>query len=146
MGFQIALVVRTPLVTGGGTPGPIRPYYGVADAGVAKTAAFITSLTGRGPTAGSRLATSISINANGNNSGFYCYPVAYGEAQFMELDANGNIIGLGYGGWDGAGGDPISIYGPIIIPNVVAEGQPAQDYYVYQTDWPGIGQTYWQVS
>jgi hypothetical protein len=144
MSFQAAITIRWSPVSQ--VSEPIRPFYGVALVDAPRNSSLILSLTGRGPTPGSRNASIISLTANGNYSYYYAYPVSYGEAQFMEVDSNGNIIGLGYGGWDGAGGDPISIYGPIIIPGVVADGQPAQDFYVYQSDWPGLGLSYWQVS
>jgi hypothetical protein len=64
----------------------------------------------------------------------------------MEVNSSGAIIGLGYGGWDGAQGDPINLYGPVIVSNVVADGQPAQDFYLYESDWPTLGLSYWQVS
>lgn len=145
MGFQISMVLpyreqmATPAVL-------VRPFYGVALSTAAQTPSFITSLSGRGPTAGSRNISIMALSSTGDNSYYYAYPVAYGQAQFMEVDSAGNTIGLGYGGWDGARGDPISLYGPTVITGVIADGQPAQDFYLYESDWPGLGTTYWQVS
>jgi hypothetical protein len=146
MGFQLAMPIRyaAALVLSGVVP--IKPFYGVALSTAAKTPSLITGLANRGPTGDSRLANIIGLNSTGNDSYYYAYPVSFGQANFMEVNSSGAIIGLGYGGWDGAQGDPINLYGPVIVSNVVADGQPAQDFYLYESDWPTLGLSYWQVS
>lgn len=132
---------------GGGVPPPppsnILPYYGVAPQYMTqeeKNSDFIKGLTYRGPTA-DRLNPGFSLNApSGSGLGmFYAYPVEYGEAVFT------NITDGGFqGGWDGAQGDPFTLYGPLIVP-VNFDGAIV-NFYLYQTDWEDLGEIEWSVT
>lgn len=130
-------------------PEPIRPYYGKAAWNATINQTLILSLANRGPTAGSRAATGINFPSGTDLGNYYAYPVAYGEATFIDV-SNGLP-----GGWDGANRDPLTTWGPVIVHGVVAEGQPPQDFYVYQSDFPNldfdpsthdIGNTNWNVT
>lgn len=141
MGFQIVQSqYRQTLVVVSG----IFPFYGTADSEAPITEQLVLNLQNRGPTA-SRLNSLFAVNSSGNDSYFYAYPVSYGEATFQECDANGNVIGIGTGSWDGANGDPIGgPFGPVVI-NVTIGGSSIP-FYVYESDWPNLGLTYWKVT
>lgn len=131
----------------GGSSGPlppsnIFPYYGVASADLTqeqKNGEFIKGLTYRGPTA-SRANPSFTLNtpSGSNLTMFYAYPVEYGEATFLDVQSNFQ------GGWDGAHGDYGSTMGPIIVP--VDFNGAVVNFYLYQTDWPELGQVEWSVT
>lgn len=133
---------------GGGTPGDgagITPYAGVADWDAPKNSATILGLQQlqRGPAA-DRTFPLFRTSAEGNDAGYYAYPKIYGLATFNETDENGNIIGIGDGGWDGANGDPITTFGPKEVI-VVIDGISIP-FYVYVMDWPGNGEQWWKVT
>src|SRR5690606_16593761 len=124
-------VVDVPLI--------IYPYYGVADMNAVKDEAFILALTGRGPN-GDRTAT-FTLDSGAAGSGlkmYYAYPVSYGLATFTDT-SNGFE-----GGWDGVRNDPFTLPGPIIVP--VTVGGNVVDFYLYGTDFDGLGQVTWQVT
>lgn len=124
-------IVDVPLI--------IYPYYGVANMNAVKDEAFILALTGRGPN-GNRTAT-FTLDSGAPGSGlkmYYAYPVSYGQATFIDT-SNGFE-----GGWDGVRNDPFNLPGPIIVP--VTVGGNVVDFYLYGTDFDGIGQVTWQVT
>jgi hypothetical protein len=121
-------------------PTNILPYYGVSAVvdQSAKTGDFILALPHRGPTP-DRLNPSFILNApTPDLTMYYAYPVAYGEATFLDVQANFQ------GGWDGAHGDYGSTLGPLIVP-VTIDGHVV-NFYLYQTDWEGLGEIEWSVS
>ena len=114
------------------------PYYGVAPVSSTKNAALILSLPGRGTVAD--LTAAFTLTSTGSNTMFYAYPASYGLAKFEDQGA----IGF-FGGWDAATGDPFSgAAGPLTI-QVPVDGVPT-DYYLYQTDFPGLGTITWHVT
>lgn len=121
----------------------ILPFFGVASYTAPRTEATILGLQSRGPTP-DRLNPVFSVTSGPGTAYFYAYPVSYGEATFNEVNASGVIIGLGPGAWDGAHGDPLSEWGPVIVP--VNIGGNSVDFYLYVSDWPDLGQTYWRVD
>lgn len=120
----------------------ILPYYGLGPWDIpqsSKNEALIKSLSNRGPTA-SRENPSFTLDAK-TGSGmtmYYAYPVAYGEATFLDVESNFE------GAWDGALGDWGQTYGPIIVP-VMVDGKSV-DFYLYQTDYEELGSVEWRVS
>lgn len=120
----------------------IRPYYGVAPVTSTKDGIFIQSLANRGASAS--LVGIITLNSGAPNSGitmFYAYPVSYGLARFEDAGTPGF-----YGGWDGAQGDPTdpTKWGPITVN--VNEGGTMVPFYLYQTDWDGLGSVTWNIT
>lgn len=120
----------------------IRPYYGVAPVTSTKDGNFILSLPGRGPSA-SQVAT-FTLDSGAPGSGltmFFAYPVAYGLTKFEDAATPGF-----YGGWDGAKGDPTdpSKWGPITVPVDIGGGNMI-DFYLYQTDYDGLGSVTWNT-
>ncbi len=121
----------------------IYPYYGVADLSTAKNAALILGLSGRGPIAD--LVATVTMDSGAPTSTltmFYAYPSAYGYAQFEDAASPGF-----YGGWDGALGDPTdpTKWGPMTI-QVDMGGGNIVPFYLYQTDYPGLGSVTWNVT
>lgn len=88
--------------------------------------------------------TGDTITLSAPGAGDYMYmlsPVYNGAITFT--DTATNIIG----GWDGASWPDNDIgesYGPVVI-SVVVNGTP-EDWYVYRTDFPGIGNKTWRLS
>jgi len=120
----------------------IRPYYGVAPVTSTKDGIFIAGLPSRGASAS--LVGTVTMDSGAPGSGqtmFYAYPVAYGLAKFEDAGTPGF-----YGGWDGAQGDPTdpTKWGPITVN--VDEGGTIVPFYLYQTDWDGLGSVTWLVS
>jgi hypothetical protein len=155
MPFAGVMIARRVAGTGGGgTPGDgdgIAPYAGVADWNAPKNTNTILNLRQlqRGPmTEGQpkRNFPVFSTDANDNDAGYYAYPKIYGLATFNEVDQNGNVIGIGSGGWDGAQEDPLdpAKFGPKEV-TITIDGIDIP-FYVYVQDWPGNGLQYWQVT
>lgn len=149
MGFLGVMLANVAASTGGGgEPGTgegMQPYIGIADRNAPRNTATILSLrqAQRGPNP-SRVVDVFSITAEGNDGYWFAYPKIYGEATFYEADANGNVIGVGTGGWDGAKGDPFTQFGPLEV-DLVIDGKTIP-FYIYVSDWPGLGQMYWKVG
>jgi hypothetical protein len=124
----------------------IAPYIGIADYDAPKTTATILNLRDakRGPNNDNRLNPLFTLTAEGNDAYYYAYPKEYGLASFMEMDSKGNVIGLGYGGWDGAHGDNSATLGPVEAL-ITVNGQQVP-FYIYVSDWQGLGQTWWRVT
>lgn len=82
------------------------------------------------------------VDASGENYGYFAYPVELGLATFTDVST-----GLD-GGWDGASwpddGSIGSVYGPIIVSRAI--GDETKDWYLYRTDFPGIGQKTFAVA
>lgn len=121
----------------------IRPYYGVAPLSSTKNSALILSLAGRGPNT-TQVAT-FTLNSGAPGSGitmFYAYPVSYGFAKFEDTGTPGF-----YGGWDGALGDPTdpAKWGPMTV-QVDTGGGVIVPFYLYQTDYDGLGSVTWNAS
>lgn len=130
-GSKAVTVVNVPTV--------VYPYYGVANMNLTKNEAFILALSNRGPTA-NRIAL-FTLDAGDAGSGlkmYFAYPVSYGEATFTDT-SNGF-----QGGWDGVTNDPFNWTGPTTI-NVTVDGLPVP-FYLYGTDFDGIGVVQWSVS
>ena len=150
MPFNSVLVSRRKMSTsgGGGQPGTgegIHPYIGIANWYSPRTQETILNLrqAQRGPNP-SRMIDSFSIAAEGNDGYWLAYPKIYGPAIFNEIDQNGNIVGIGEGGWDGANGDPYAMSGPLEL-DMTIEGVTIP-FLLYMSDWPGLGQMYWRVT
>jgi len=78
--------------------------------------------------------------AGGTTTMFYAYPASYGLAQFEDQASLGF-----FGGWDAATGDPTEgASGPLSL-NVTINGQSVP-FYLYQTDFPGLGVVTWKVT
>lgn len=120
---------------------PVYPYYGVAVPPTVKDGAFILSLTGRGTA--SSLVSTFTLDsgvAGSTTTMFFAYPVSYGLAQFEDQATLGF-----FGGWDAATGDPIEgAMGPLTVSVMVAG--VATPFYLYQTDFPGLGQILWKTT
>lgn len=120
----------------------IYPYYGVAEFDAVKDAALILNLTGRGSVEDLTASFTLDAGPAGSTTAmFFAYPVSYGLAVFEDQDAKGF-----FGGWDGAKGDPtdMSKLGPMVV-DVQLNGDLIP-FYLYQTDWPGIGEVTWEVT
>ena len=114
----------------------IYPYYGLGSSTATLDAALILGLSGRGPTA-SRALDSWTITSGPNESMYYAYPVAYGEATFLDTDSQME------GGWDGVFYNTTGELGPATI-NVTINGVVVP-FYLYKTDWPDLGLCHWKV-
>ncbi len=148
MPFMVQLINgASPVSDSGGTDDGqgILPIIGVADWNAPRTSDTILNLRAmqRGPNP-SRQVPIFNIEAQGNDGYWMAYPKIYGLATFNEVDSNGNIIGIGDGGWDGANGDPISFQGPKEV-EVVIDGKRIP-MYLYMSDWPGLGNSYWRTT
>jgi hypothetical protein len=87
--------------------------------------------------------TSITLSVDlASQYGFFSYPVALGEATFVD-----QAVGLP-GGWDGAtwpdDGNIASTFGPKIIVRELNGIQT--EWFVYRTDWTNIGQVDYTVT
>jgi hypothetical protein len=113
----------------------IAPYFGTSTDEV-PTAAMILSLGGRGSEVGASL--SFSLNALPNQYQYFAYPALYGPVNFYDEDSHLT------GGWDGASDDPYSAMGPKVLSVTIAGITSV--FYVYRTDYPGLGACRWTTS
>jgi len=120
---------------------PIYPFYGVADQSSVKDEALVLGLSGRGLLGDLVSTFTLDSGAAGSTSTmFFAYPVSYGLAQFEDQ----STIGF-FGGWDAATGDPVNgALGPMTL-NVTIAGV-AVPFYLYETDFPGLGQITWKTT
>ena len=121
----------------------IRPYYGTNPVTATKDSAFVLALSNRGPTAS--LVSTFTLDSGGPGSGitmYYAYPVSYGLAKFEDTSTPGF-----YGGWDGVQGDPTNPakWGPMTV-QVDTGGGVIVPFYLYATDYDGLGQVTWNAS
>lgn len=138
--YQGVTVTNQKAITVQASALSIQPYYGVALDTVTKDSAFIQSLPNRGPGANRFFASpGFTLNATAGLSMYYAYPTEYGLATFIDV-SNGFA-----GGWDGAHGDNGSTLGPIIV-NVDTGGGNIVPFYLYSTDWTGLGVMTWVVQ
>lgn len=139
--YQGVTQTATKAVTVNAAVVPIYPFYGVADQSTPKNEALVLGLTGRG-TVGDLTATfTLDSGAAGSTTTmFFAYPASYGLAQFEDQSALGF-----YGGWDAATGDPImGATGPLSL-DVTIDGVLVP-FYLYQTDFPGLGSITWKTT
>ena len=108
----------------------ILPYYGKGPAGM-RTANFVLGLPGRGEKADRRNVFDLELCEG--EKGYYAYPVSYGKGQFFNLDTGMS------GGWesspDNAGGD---VFEPDTVMVPVGGGK-TEAFYIYETDYSGLG-------
>jgi len=85
---------------------------------------------------------SVTFNPDTDEYVYFTYPIALGTATFTDLSIN--IAGS----WDGASwldnGVIGDVYGPITIKRTVDNIN--QDFYLYRTDFPGIGNKTFQID
>lgn len=107
----------------------IYPYYGKGPAGM-RTANFILGLSGRGDNA--RRQNKFELELCEGEKGYYAYPVSYGQGTFVNLDNNFT------GGWEGS---PNAVAGDVYVPDIVAVpvGDSFIDFYIYESDYAGLG-------
>lgn len=119
----------------------IYPYFGTAPWDLTqpqKNGAFIKSLGSRGLTADRNNASfTLDCPSGSGLTMYYAYPVAYGQATFLDVESTFE------GGWDGASGDWGQTLGPIIVP--VDINGVMVDFYLYQTDFEELGSVEWSV-
>ena len=150
---QTAVTITASLTTNSGTvtgslpvkvlPELVKPidlYYGVAVPGSVIDSTFVLALAQSGAASTANpLNETFTLTADETQSMFYAYPARLGLAKFLDMSS------MQFGGWDGATGDPIAgALGPLTV-SVTSEGV-TEPYYVYQTDFPGLGNVTWQVS
>ena len=116
-------------------PTDIAPYFGTSADGV-PTAATVLALSGRGLD-GSNIQT-FSLEAASDQYQYFAYPATYGPVIFY--DNNSHFTG----GWDGANDNPFNSGGPKVLS--VAVAGKAYSFYVYRTDYPGLGACKWTTS
>lgn len=108
----------------------ILPYYGKGPAGM-RTANFVLGLPGRGEKADRRNVFELELCEG--EKGYYAYPVSYGKGQFFDLNTGMS------GGWesspDNMGGD---VFEPDTVMVPVGDGK-TEPFYVYETDYDGLG-------
>ncbi len=108
----------------------ILPYYGKGPAGM-RTANFVLGLPGRGEKADRRNVFELELCEG--EKGYYAYPASYGKGQFFDLNTGMS------GGWesspDNAGGD---VFEPDTVMVPVGGGK-TEAFYIYETDYSGLG-------
>lgn len=114
------------------------PVFGAHNIGI-DTNSEIEFLTGE---LSSTENQTFDVDISGDNYGYFVYPVELGLATFTDTST-----GLD-GGWDGASwpddGSIGSVYGPIVVSRTI--GDETKDWYVYRTDFPGVGQKTFSVE
>ena len=118
------------------TPVAILPHYGVGPITTNYTEALILGLAFRGESPSQ--FGQFTLTSNNNQYMYYCYPVEYGTAVFVDRDNNME------GGWDGALMH-LDQLGPATV-NVNIEGRGVVPFYLYRTEWPFTATTRWRVK
>lgn len=117
----------------------LLPVWGVADIGI-NTHSEILTLDNEEPNTNNR---SIEVECpNIEDYAYFAHPIELGIATFV--DRSTGIAG----GWDGASwpddGGIGEVYGPIVVGRLI--GDVATDWYLYRTDFPGIGTKIFDVT
>lgn len=122
----------------------IYPKYGVAIATPVANydSVFVNALSGTA--SNSSITNTVTMDSGASGSGlymYYAYPKAWGLAQFADQSSPGF-----YGGWDGALGDPFdpTKQGPAEVSVTIDDD--TQIWYLYRTDFDGLGVVTWNVS
>jgi len=110
-------------------PIPLFPYYGVARADAEILPSLILNLANRGPSVSRHNRSFYAIDGP-NLSLYYAYPVAYGPAEFKNLNS-GEIVG-----WNGARRDSGLTPGPAVVD--LDFGTVVVPFYLYQMTVPNI--------
>ena len=118
------------------TPEAILPYYGTGPITTNYTEALIKALEFRGETPSQY--GQFTLTSNNTQYLYYCYPVEYGLATFVDRDNNME------GGWDGALMH-LDQLGPAVV-NVNIPGRGSVSFYLYRTEWPFSATTRWRVK
>lgn len=117
------------------------PIYGVGPIGIRNDPEVAQYLTGKLPSLASNQR--FTLTAPSGKYMYFCHPASLGIAQFT--DTASDIVG----GWDGASwpddGDVGEVYGPIKITRVDSRGT-SSDWYLYRTDFDGIGTFTYEVA
>lgn len=113
----------------------VAPYYGLSTIAVA-TESLVLGLSNRGTNG--TYALSFVLDAPAGSYQYFAYPVSYGACQMLDTDS-GFV-----GGWDGANDDPYNVYGPITL-DVHISGDIIP-FYVYRTDFDGLGLCHWTTQ
>lgn len=114
------------------------PYYGKGVAGM-RTAHFILGLMGRGEKP-QRQQDEIILELCEGEKGYYAYPASWGKATFVDLDT-GFV-----GGWEST---PTNVGADVFEPDVVqvpVTGGKFEPFYIYETDYAGLGRIRFEVK
>lgn len=117
------------------------PIFGVGPIGVRNDPEVANYLTGKLPNNNSNQR--FTLTAPAGQYMYFCHPVSLGIAKFVDTASDLE------GGWDGASwpddGDIGDQYGPITITRLDSKGVPS-NWYLYRTDFDGIGTFTYEVS
>lgn len=116
------------------------PIFGIGPVGVRNDPEVGQYLTGSLPTFADNQR--FTLTAPAGQYMYFCHPASLGIAKFVDTATNFE------GGWDGASwpddGDVGDQYGPISISRTINGVQ--SDWYLYRTDFDGIGTFTYEVS
>ena len=115
----------------------ILPYIGKGPANM-RNSTFILGLQGRGTY--SRRQNTFSLELCEGEYGYYAYPTRYGKATFI------NVATGMPGGWEAGIQNPAGdVYEPDIVQVPTSNGQ-SEPFYIYQTDYAGLGKITFEVK
>ena len=115
----------------------ILPYIGKGPADM-RNAMFILGLQGRGTY--SRRQNTFSLELCEGEFGYYAYPTRYGKATFVNVDTAMT------GGWEAGIQNPAGdMYEPDVVQVPTSNGN-SEPFYVYQTDYSGLGKITFEVK
>lgn len=117
---------------------PLLPVFGEYESGI-DSGAEIEFLQSEAPSTNNQ---TLSVPASSSKYGYIAYPTELGLATIIDVET-----GL-EGGWDGASwpedGSIGDTFGPIVVSRSI--GDSPSDWYVYRTDFSGVGTREYQIS